>query len=231
MKTREQHLEELRLLKRRQHHPLIHKIHKTHAISKKTLFYVKEYGPHSHAMRTILRESIGILLFAAILSSVGGFTLEHIKIIFVSITPLVILLPTMNGLIGGFGTIIASRFSTMLHEGEVNKSWSTDKELRQLFAQILIVSMITACLSSAVALAVSAFSNYRVNAEIALKVFLIVITDTLLLVAILFLVSVLGGLYFFKKREDPNNFLIPATTAVADFGNMVLLTILVALFF
>jgi cation transporter-like permease len=225
------HLEELRKIKRSKHHPLIHKIHEKHGISKKTLFYVKEYGTHSNAARTIIRESIKILLMASILSSIGGFGLEYIKTIFIPIVPLIILLPVLNDMIGDYGTIVSSKFSAMLHEGKIRGSPWGNSELKKLFVQIFIISMLTAVFSSVVALIISNFSNYALSIIIACKIILVAIADVILLVSILFLVSVFAGLYFYKKEEDPNNFLIPITTSVADFGNMVILVVLVILFF
>lgn len=224
------HLEKLRRIKRKKHHELIHKIHKEHGISKKTLFYVKEYGPHSHIAKTIIRESIKILLFASIISSLGGLMLEHIKETFVEIIPLIILLPGLNNMIGSYGTIISSRFSTMLHEGKIKSKWWKNKEVMHIFAQISVISLLTAALSLALSFAISGFSDYNLSMTIALKIFLIVIMDNILLVSILFLTAVFAGTYFFKKQEDPNNFLIPITTSVADFGNMAILALLVVLF-
>src|SRR3989338_5827245 len=103
-------LEMLRNIKKKKNTSLIHKIHKKHKISKKTLFYVKEYG-HHNVVNTIIKESIKILLLASIISSVGGLALEHIKTVFISIMPLIILMPTLNDMIGDYGTIISSRFS------------------------------------------------------------------------------------------------------------------------
>ena len=227
MKIIKKHLEELRLIKRKKYHPLIHKLHKKHKISKKTLFYIKEYGPHSHVAKTIIRESIKILLFTSIISSLGGLSLENIKTFFISITPLVILLPAMNNMIGSYGTIISSRFSTMLHEEKIKRKWWLNKELKELFMQVLIISVLTTLLSSLIALLISSFSSYTINLNIIYKILIISLTNTL----ILFLISVLGGIYIYKKQEDPNNFLIPITTSIADFGNMIILTILVLLFF
>ena len=197
MKTIREHLEELRQIKRKEHHPLVHEIHVQHRISKKTLFYVKEYGPHSHIAHTIIKESWKILLFASVLSSFGGFALEQIKEIFISISPLIILLPALNGLIGDLGTIISSNFSTFLHEGKIGPHWWKNPELRKLFGQLFVIAVI----------------------------------DVVMLVVLLSLVAILAGLYFYHKGEDPNNFLIPITTSVADFGNMLLLVGLVILFF
>lgn len=231
MRTLRQHLERVRRISRKSYHPIVRKIHKKHNISTKTLFYVKEYGAHSNVPRTIIRESIKILLFASILSSFGGLMLEHIKIAFISLVPLVILMPAMNSMIGGYGSIISSRFSTMLHEGRIKKGWGGNKELRKLLIQVLIISALTACLSALVAIIVSALSGHGMNIALIYNVFFIAVVDSLLLVVIMFFVSVLAGTYFYKKKEDPNNFLIPIATSVADFGNMLILSVLILLLF
>jgi len=230
METLRKHLEKLRKIERKKHHPLIHKIHKKHKISKKTLFYVKEYGPHTHVPRTIIKESIKILLMASIISSFGGFALEYIKTIFVSILPLIILLPTLNDMIGDYGTIISSRFSTMLHENKINKKWWLNKELKKLLIQIMIVSLLTAILSVLGSVLIASFYE-NITSLILLKTLAITVIDVMLLVSILFITAIIAGLYVYRKEEDPNNFLIPITTSVADFGNMIILAVLIILFF
>jgi len=230
METLRKHLEKLRKIERKKHHPLIHKIHKKHKISKKTLFYVKEYGPHTHVPRTIIKESIKILLMASIISSFGGFALEYIKTIFVSILPLIILLPTLNDMIGDYGTIISSRFSTMLHENKINKKWWLNKELKKLSIQIFIVSLLTAILSALGSIIIAGFYE-NISSSILLKTLIITVIDVMLLVSILFITAIIAGIYVYKKEEDPNNFLIPITTSVADFGNMIILAVLIVLFF
>ena len=231
MKTLRANLEKLRKKERKRHHGLVNKIHKEYNISKKTLFYVKEYGPHTNVLRTIIKESIKILLFASIISSFGGLILENIKLVFISIMPLLILLPALNDMIGDYGTIISSRFSAMLHEGKVTGSWWRIKELKELFIQLVIVSLFTSVLSVIIALAVSGFSGYEIRTETISKVLFITLLDVFFILVVLFVVCIFAGLYFYKKREDPNNFLIPISTSVADFANMFMLAGLVMLFF
>lgn len=232
MKDMMSFLKDLTQLERKQYHPLVHEIHRQHNISKKTLFYIREYGPHSHVFRTIFKESIRILLFASVLSSIGGLAFENIKLIFTSIIPLIVLFPALNDMIGDYGGIISSKFSSMLHEGKIEgEKWWKNKDIKILFAQVLVISLITAVLSSVISLVISSFSSYSVNTGIALKIFLISIIDVTLLVTSLFFIAVYAGMYFFKEHEDPNNFLIPITTSLADFGNMMLLSILITLFF
>lgn len=231
MKSARKDLKKLRSIRKKAYHPLIHKVHKKYKISRKTLFYVKEYGPHVNIPRTIVRESLRILLFASLFSSLGGFALEHIKIVFISITPLIILLPILNDMIGDCGTIISSRFSTMLHQGKIRRNLWTNKELRKLFLQIFVTSIIAAIFSSFIALVISTFSDYTITKIIIFRIIFITIIDVILLLSILFLTSIFAGLYFYRKKEDPNNLLIPITTSVADFGNMITLFILITLFF
>lgn len=229
MKLIKIHLRKLKEISRKQYHPLIHKIHKKHNISQKTLFYVKEYGPHSNVPKTIIKESLKILLLASIISSFGGLALEHIKTIFISFFPLIILLPTLNDMVGNYSTVISSRFSTMLHEGKITKKLWLNKELKTLFLQIFIISILTTIFSTFIALIISYLSNHAINNILISKIFFITLIDVIFLVNILFLISIFSGLYLYKKKEDPNNFLIPITTSIADFGNMFILSILILL--
>lgn len=224
-------LQELQKIRRASYHPLVHHIHETHRISKKTLFYVKEYGAHSNVAATIIKESLKILLLTSILSSIGGFTIEHIKSAFISIVPLVILLPALNDMLGDYGTILSARFSTMLHKGSVGGKWWENEELRALFAQVFIIAIITTVISVVVALVISALSGNETGIGLAGKVFAVSLIDVAILIIVMFAVSISAGMYFFGKGEDPNNFLIPITTSIADFGNMILLSLLIIIIF
>lgn len=237
MRVIRKHLEKLRGIKRSKYHPLIHKLHKKHNISKKTLFYIKEYGPNTNVSKTIIRESIKILILASLISSFGGLAFEHIKLLLVSITPLIILLPALNTMIGNFGIVVSSKFSSMLYEGKIKKNWWKNEDIKKLFMQIFVIAILSIIFSSLIAFIASSFSAYYANLQtafkllIALKVLLITTIDIILLVPILFLLSIYAGLYFYRRGEDPNNFLIPITTSFADFANMIILYLLIIFFF
>jgi len=226
----QKHILSVTKIKRHKHHPILHKVHTKYNISKKTLFYIKEYGPHSHIIKVIIMESIGILAFACLLSSLGGLALEEIKVLFMEIMPLVIMFPTLNNMIGSYGTVISSRFSTLLHQKKVDSEFWR-KGLVKMFLQMFLISMITAAMSGGLALLISDYSGHGMNLEYSIKIMMIALIDTGVLITILFLVSVIGGLILFQNEEDPNNFLIPITTSIADFGNMIILAVLMTLFF
>lgn len=224
-------LESIRRLRRYQYHPLIHAVHKHHEISRRTLFYVKEYGPHSNVPKVIVRESIGILIMASVMSSLGGLALESVKSMLAAIIPLVVLLPAVNDMIGDYGTIISSRFSTMLHEGKVRGPWWKNKPMRKLLAQMLVVAAVTAVAAALMALGVSGMSSGFSSTTLALKILAVTLIDVMVMVSLLFVIAVVSGLHFFRKREDPSNFLIPITTSVADFANMVILAVMIVVLF
>lgn len=230
MKNLRKDLDVIKGFERRKHHPFIHKVHKKYGISKKTLFYIKEYGPHANVPHTIIKESLKILLLASIISSFGGLALEYVKTIFVSIMPLVILLPALNDMIGDYGTIVSAKVSAILHEGKI-KGRLFNAQLRKLFAKIFVIALVTSAISAFIALVAAYFSGYSSTFSIASKIFFISLLDTSILVSLLFMISVFAGIYFYRKNEDPNNFLIPITTSIADFGNILLLSILIAILF
>lgn len=231
MKNISSHLEELKHKKRKQHDILIDKIHSEYNISKKTLFYIKEYGPKANVIKTIIKESFFVLILTSFISSTGGFALEKIKNIVVSLTPLVILIPVLNDMIGDYGVILSAKISTLIHEGKINKNNWKSTLSNKLFHQIFIISIITTILSTIVAFVTSRISNYSPTIEIFIKITLISLIDVVLMVCILYLISIKAGLYYFNKGEDPNNFLIPISTSIADFGNMIIIWFLVKIIF
>ncbi|HIH09096.1 MAG TPA: hypothetical protein HA254_00325 [Candidatus Diapherotrites archaeon] len=203
-----------------------HAVHKR-PISKKTAFYIHEYGPHSHIVHVIMKESMRVLLLASVISSLGGLALENIRSSFLAVGALVVLLPMMNNMIGNYGVIISSRFSTLLHEGRVGADFWKSAEVRMMLLQVMVIAAITSLLAAVFAVAFTGPFDIALFAKIAL----VSIAGVGIIVLLLFFVAIIAGLHFYKKKEDPNNFLIPITTSIADFGNMLLLSALVVLFF
>ncbi len=221
----------LAALPRRKHHALLHHIHKKHNISYKTLFYMKEYGPHSHVAHTIFRESIKILLLTSIISSIGGIGLQHIERNLLTILPLLILLPALNNMIGAMGTIISSKFTTMLYLRRVEKKWWNEHEVHKLIITLFTVAIISSIYITILSTAVSVYRGFQFTQMTALKVLAISLASTVIIVSIIFLVSIIGGIFIYKRKEDPNNFLIPISTSVADFGSMLVFALFVSMLF
>lgn len=223
-------IEDIIKLKRRKHHPMIHQVHYTHRISRKTIFYMKEYGPKSHVSSVIIRESIKVLILASIISSVGGVRIHSIQDSLLAIIPLLILLPALNNMIGSFGAIVSSKFTVLLYAGKADRLWKSS-EVHTLFTTIMIIALISSVFLGILGYGLAILRGFAFDAAIFLKVLWIAMISSLILVAIIFFVSAITGLYIYSKQEDPSNFLIPIATSFSDLGSMVLFSVLVAVMF
>ncbi|MDI6721514.1 MAG: magnesium transporter [Candidatus Aenigmarchaeota archaeon] len=220
-------------IKRHRHHPVIHHIHKKHKISYKTLFYMKEYGTKSHAVATIIKESIKIIIIASVISSFGGVGLENVKEKFIAIIPLLIMLPALNDMIGDFGTIVSSKFTSMIYTGKINlkKGIMQSADFRKLVRNVFCVALISSLYLSIASYLLAYYKGFAFNAVILAKIIGVAVLCTLVLVSVIFITSVISGLYIYRKKEDPNNFLIPIATSLADLGAMLLFAFVVVRLF
>lgn len=218
-------------LERKRHHKYVRHIHRKHRISYKTLFYMKEYGPHSHVASVIIKESIKILIIASIISSIGGIGLQSIQEKIITIAPLLILVPALNDMVGDFGTIVSSKFTTMIYMRKVHSGWWKSELLRRLLVRVLIISAVASAYLGMLSYAVAYYNGFVFDFLILFKVISLSFFSSTLLVGLICFISVVGGLYIYHKKEDPNNFLIPITTSIADFGSIAVFSFMVVLFF
>ncbi|MBI4015954.1 MAG: magnesium transporter [Candidatus Aenigmarchaeota archaeon] len=214
-------------LKRHRYHILQHKIREKHNVSRGTVFYMKEYGPHSHVSSVIIKESFKMLVLAALFSTIGGIGLQGIKQNLFQILPLLILLPALNDMIGDFGTIVSSKFTTALYLGKIKGNPLTSPYVKELFLTVLVIAILSAIYISSLSYGFAILKGFEFSASLFLKIASITLFSTLLLVLLIFGISVFLGMKIYRAQEDPNNFLIPITTSVADLGSMLIFSLLV----
>jgi cation transporter-like permease len=218
-------------IKKREHHHIIHKLHKKHKISYKTLFYMKEYGPKSHVSTVIIRESIKMLILASVISSIGGLHIKNVETTLVRALPLLIMLPALTGMIGGFGTVASSKFTTMLFTGKIRSKWWKSRDFIEVVHTMFAVAFLSSIYMSLFAYFVAVTKGFAFSWVLVAKTLLLAMIATMSLTMIVLLVSVVFGVWIYKKHEDPNNFLIPIATSVADFFSMFILAFLAVAFF
>ncbi len=216
-------------LKRHQYHIVQHKIREKHNVSRGTVFYMKEYGPHSHVSTVIIKESFKMLVLAALLTSFGGLGIQGIKQNLILILPLLILLPALNAMVGNIGTVVSSKFTTALYLGKITSHPLRSPYVIELFLTALAIAVLSAIYISSLSYGLAVLKGFEFSAPLFLKIASITLLSTLLLVLLIFGISVFLGLKIYRKNEDPNNFLIPITTSVADLGSMLIFSLLVLL--
>jgi len=172
-----------------------------------------------------------ILIFASLISSIGGFGLQSIQESIYVIIPLMILFPTLNNMVGGFGTVVSSKFTSLLYEGRIRGKMSKSKALRKMFKKLTFVVAISSILVGAIVCIASLLRGYALTFGMVFKIFIISIISTFSLFAIISVVAVVGGSYIHKRNQDPDNFLIPMTTSIADLGNLIIFALLVTVLF
>ncbi len=180
----------------------------------------------------IITESIYMLLVASLLSALGGFGIESVKQNILLLLPLLILMPALNDMTGDYGTIIASRFTTMLYLKQIKvKRWWKSHSLHRMLIEIFIIGTFSAVYITVLASIIAWFKEFAMNWDMFQHILIIAIATTWLLILLLFVVCIIGGFYVYKKKHDPDNYLIPLATGIADLGSMFILTVLVRVLF
>ncbi len=184
-----------------------------------------------NVVKRILKESVKILILASVISSIGGIGFEALKYKIAALTPLLIMLPALNDMIGDFGIIVASKFSTLVHKRKIRGSWWRSHALGEQFRIISSIALFAALYLSAASLAIAYYQGAPINLIEASKVISIAFMLVAALVVTIFVIAIIGGLWIYKRGGDTNTFLIPLTTSVADLAGLLLFAVLVGFLF
>jgi mgtE-like transporter len=165
-------------------------------------------------LRRVLRESVPVLLVAALVDVLAGLTIEKRLESFTAFPALLVLVPPYLENLGGLGGILSSRLSSKLHLGMIEpRTWPQ----RAARGDALLI----------VAFAVPAFVLVAVFAEVAAHLTGLGSPGLLTLVAVTMLGGMLATLfavavaYFsaiatFRLGLDPDNHGIPLVTSSMD---------------
>lgn len=179
--------------------------------------------------KKIIKESFFVLALTAAIVLAGGVALKSVEDKFVVLIPFIIVLPALIDAAGDFSTIITARFTTALYEKKIKlKKWPFfNKEVKHILRDSLPAAFILGLWLGVVTLIVSVYNGFTFNSIFFIKFFLVIILVILFIFYINFFIAILGGYYVYKKKGDPDDFLIPITTSLADFLGLVILAILI----
>lgn len=172
-------------------------------------------------IRNIFYQSLPPIIVASFLSSIGGISLSIVREKVLLILPLLILLPALNNMVGDYGTIIASKFTTWLYRGTIPPRWWKSKRLRNLLKNIFIIACLYSFLNAFLASALSLYQGFSLTTSIFLKITFIGISTAAIIVIFLSFLVILVGIFLYRRRLDPDNYLIPFATALADLGALI----------
>ncbi|MCK4286458.1 MAG: magnesium transporter, partial [Candidatus Lokiarchaeota archaeon] len=164
----------------------------------------------------IFKESIIIVIISSLMGLFSGTLLSFNEDLLRYAVPVMLLiLPALNSLIGDISTVLVSRLTTHLYIGTIQPRVRKSKRLKEDFYGLLITLLLS--------LGALIFLGYLFSVILGIKIVnplvisLIMCITVLLIFTIMFLLSFVGAIVLFKRGMDPNNFLIPFITSLADF--------------
>ncbi|MFX0001281.1 MAG: magnesium transporter [Candidatus Hodarchaeota archaeon] len=173
----------------------------------------------------IFKESIIIVILSSLFGLISGTLLSSSEALLTTIPILLLIIPALNSLIGDMSTVLVSRLTTHLYIGTLSPKIQKSDRLKEDFLGLLI----TLLLSLIALLLIGYFVAIILGIEIVnpfLIIFIISIT-ALLIFIIMFVSLFVSAIFLYKHGKDPNNFLIPFLTSLADFLTPLFLIIFI----
>jgi mgtE-like transporter len=182
-------------------------------------------------MNKIIKESWKVLIFASILSSIGGFSLEFIKEKIFVFLPLLIIIPALNDMIGDAGITLVSKVTTYLNLGKISTKKINNKSTRHLFYLLLIIFTVSSVYVTFLSVFIGYLKGFTYPVIYILKMLGITFITTLLIILLVFFIWLFVAVYAYNRKIDPDDLLIPITTSIADLGSLIVFSLLVYLMF
>ncbi len=159
---------------------------------------------------------------------VSGTVLSFSEDLLYTIPMMLLIIPALNSLIGDISTVLVSRLTTHLYIGTIPPKIQKSKRLIEDFYGLIITLLLSLVALLIIGYFVGIITGIRIVNPL-LMIFIIFIT-ILLIFFIMFLTLFIGAIFLFKRGKDPNNFLIPFVTSLADFLTPFFLILFIIIF-
>ena len=176
----------------------------------------------------IFKESLIIVILSSLMGILSGTLLSTNEEILYILPIILLILPALNSLIGDISTVLISRLTTHLYIGTIPPKIQKSDRLREDFLGLLITLLLS--------LGALIFLGYSIGIATGIKIinpFLIIfilILTLLLLFVIMFVFLFISSIFIFNRGKDPNNFLIPFITSLADLLTPLFLILFIKIF-
>ncbi len=172
-------------------------------------------------LREVVRQSLPVLVVAALISTVAGVAVERQAESFLAWPVFLVLLPPLLGMSGSLGGILAARLSTKLHLGLLD---ARRVRLATIIDDLALVALY----------AVTVFTSLGVLAQLGAQlvgfatpglgdVVAAALISGVLVTVTLMVVGSLGAIFSYRAGLDPDNTAIPLVTAVLDVSGAIAL--------
>ncbi|TKJ18165.1 MAG: hypothetical protein CEE43_18615 [Promethearchaeota archaeon Loki_b32] len=159
---------------------------------------------------------------------ISGTLLSSNEEILYSIPIMLLIIPALNSLTGDISTVLVSRLTTHLYIGTLSPKIKISERLKEDFYGLLITLLLSLVSLLFLGYLVGVISGIKIINPLLMS-FIITLT-ILLLFFIMFITLFIGAIFLFKRGMDPNNFLIPFVTSLADFLTPLFLILFIIIF-
>ncbi len=163
--------------------------------------------------RTIVLQSVIVMLFAGTLSAMSGLLLETNLHILVTVPIILTLIPAFLEEGGNIGSILSSRLATKLHTGQIDAKFKIEEIKHEIINSYIlslmifpIVSVLVYILGSLIGIGGLALPKLLFTATVA----------GLILTTIVIAMSLFISMISFRYKINPDNVTIPLITGTAD---------------
>ena len=158
-----------------------------------------------------IKEFFGVLVFVAFIVNVTGSLLNEIREVVGSRSEIYVVYPALIDTVGSVGSIVGSTATTKLFLGVLKSSFSSIKQHLTEIGGAWMASMIMFTLYSAISSFTSgtaAFHLLRFTAQL--------LATNILAVSVMVVVAYAVAIFTYRRGLDPDNFVIPIESSLAD---------------
>ena len=171
--------------------------------------------------KKVFKESILIIIISSLMGLLSGTVLSINQRILYALPIILLILPALNSLVGDMSTVSVSRLTTHLYIGIIPPKLKSSKRIKDDFIGLFITILLSLIVLISFGFIIGITTGIRIINPFLIT-FIIIITITLLFF-ILFGALFISSIIIFRRGGDPNNFLIPFITSLADFLTPLLL--------
>lgn len=175
--------------------------------------------------KKILRESLPILIIAALGAIVAGVIVKDISVYMEILPGILILAPAIMSMTGSILGMFNSRITSAVHDGEISVDSFKNPILKEnIIALIVIILVVSIVLGTA-----AHFFCVMLGCQSLglLPFILVVILTNVFTYLFMVLISLLVIFLSVKKKKDPDDIIFPIATVTTDIGSMFFLLLII----
>ncbi|MHA1784876.1 MAG: magnesium transporter [Candidatus Helarchaeota archaeon] len=178
--------------------------------------------------RTIMSESLPIILVLAFIDNFTGTLLARLEYPFRKIPPLLVIYPALNSISGAQASMVTSRLSSDFPLGisEPKLNLYKKNNFQYLLSSIILSGVLICVLSATIGFFISDFINIS---SLIFNIILIIVLVNLCTFCILQLLAVIFAIIFYTRGLDPDNFGTPILTSISDLISIIFLSLFVSI--